>query len=745
MKEHSLIPVDCCSIVPAVPIFDLNSEYSPQGDQAQAIAKLTKSVLAGNRHQTLLGVTGSGKTFTMANMIANVGRPTLIMSHNKTLAAQLYSEFKNFFPNNSVEYFVSYFDYYQPEAYIARTDTFIEKDSNVNDEIERLRLSSMGALLTRRDVIVVASVSCIYGLGSPEDYEGMMLPVKVGDILTRETFLTKLVDMMYERNDIAFMRSKFRVRGDVVEVFPAYLEDEAIRVEFFGDEIERISAFDPLTGTMRKQIPGFTFYPAKQFVTPMDKMRKAIKAIRIELDERVAEFEKAGKLLEAQRIKMRTEYDIEMMQEMGFCQGIENYSRHLTGREPGATPGTLLDFFPKDFLAFIDESHVSIPQIGGMYEGDRSRKTVLVEHGFRLPSALDNRPLRFPEFMGKVPQLVYVSATPAPFELENSVVGNTGFVAKIKAPTDAQASSLKLSNSLVRISGSAQSVDSFDVSTKGKHLIVEQIIRPTGLLDPIVTMKPLKGQIDETMELCRVRIEQGERVLVTTLTKRTAEDLTDYLRNLNFRVRYLHSEIDAIERVEILRALRAGDFDILVGINLLREGLDLPEVSLVCILDADKEGFLRSETSLLQTAGRAARHVNGEVVLFADNITGSIQALLNISASRRQRQEDHNTKYNITPQTVKRAVQESLHTYQSGREIEEGVMREEPGGYAVTEVLRELEMEMADAASKLEYERAALLRDQIRELKRQMGQSVDAPMSRQSVKYETVKKRRGKK
>jgi excinuclease ABC subunit B len=723
--------------------FQLNSEYSPQGDQAQAIAKLTKSVVAGNRHQTLLGVTGSGKTFTMANIIAQVGKPALILSHNKTLAAQLYSEFRSFFPHNAVEYFVSYFDYYQPEAYIARTDTYIEKDSNVNDEIERLRLSSMGGLLTREDVIVVASVSCIYGLGSPEDYEGMMLPVKVGEIITRQHFLTRLVDMMYERNDISFTRSKFRARGDVVEVFPAYLEDEAIRVEFFGDEIERISAFDPLTGTVRSKLPGYTFYPAKQFVTPMDKLRKAIKAIRAELDERVAEFEKQGKLLEAQRIKMRTEYDIEMMQEMGFCQGIENYSRHLTGREPGATPGTLLDFFQGDFLTFVDESHATIPQIGGMYEGDRSRKTVLVEHGFRLPSALDNRPLRFPEFMEKMHQMVYVSATPAPFEYENSVVGNTGYIAKIKE-TAAAASLKPKASSLARISGSAQSLDSFDVTTRGKHLIVEQIIRPTGLLDPVVTMKPLKGQIDETMELCRQRIEKGERVLVTTLTKRTAEDLTDYLRNLNFRVRYLHSEIDAIERVEILRALRAGDFDILVGINLLREGLDLPEVSLVCILDADKEGFLRSETSLLQTAGRAARHVNGEVVLFADQITGSIKALLNISAYRRDRQQKHNEKHDITPQTVKRAVQESLHAYEAGRQVEESVVKEEAGGYAVTEVLRELQSEMADAAGKLEYERAALLRDQIRELKRQMGMADDAPLPRQKVTYESGKKRGGK-
>ncbi len=704
-------------------LFQLNSEYSPQGDQAQAIAKLTKSVLAGNRHQTLLGVTGSGKTFTMANMIANTGKPALILSHNKTLAAQLYSEFKNFFPHNSVEYFVSYFDYYQPEAYIARTDTYIEKDSSVNDEIERLRLSSMGALLTRKDVIVVASVSCIYGLGSPEDYEGMMLPVKTGDVITREHFLTRLVDMLYERNDIAFTRGKFRARGDVVEVFPAYLDNEAMRFEFFGDEIERISVFDPLTGTANMTLPGYTIYPAKQFVTPMDKLRKAIKTIRVELDERVAEFERTGRLLEAQRIKMRTEYDIEMMQEMGFCQGIENYSRHLTGRPPGSTPGTLLDFFPDDFITFVDESHATIPQIGGMYEGDRSRKTVLVEHGFRLPSALDNRPLRFPEFMAKMKQMVYVSATPARFEIENSVVGNAGYIPHKREREAGDNSPLPVLTP--RISGSAQTIESFDVTTKGRNLIVEQIIRPTGLLDPVVTVKPLKGQIDETMELCRQRVEKGERILVTTLTKRTAEDLTDYLRNLNFRVRYLHSEIDAIERVEILRALRAGDFDILVGINLLREGLDLPEVSLVCILDADKEGFLRSETSLMQTAGRAARHINGEVVLFADIMTGSIKNLLSISAHRRERQQEHNIKHNITPQTVKRAVQESLHTIYAAREVEESVVRDESGGYAVNEVLHELQAEMADAASRLEYERAALLRDQIRELKRQIGMAED--------------------
>ncbi|WP_343162113.1 excinuclease ABC subunit UvrB [Phragmitibacter flavus] len=725
-------------------MFELNSEYSPQGDQAQAIAKLTKSMLAGNMHQTLLGVTGSGKTFTMANIIANVGKPTLIMSHNKTLAAQLYSEFKNFFPNNAVEYFVSYFDYYQPEAYIPRTDTYIEKDSNVNDEIERLRLSSMGALLSRQDVIVVASVSCIYGLGSPEDYEGMMVPVHVGMQMQREVFLTKLVDMLYERNDIAFTRGKFRARGDVVEVFPAYLDNEAIRVEFFGDEIDRISVFDPLTGAAMHQLQNYTLNPAKQFVTPMEKLKRAIVSIRAELDERVALFEREGRLLEAQRIRMRTEYDIEMMQEMGFCQGIENYSRHLTGRPTGGTPGTLLDFFPGKLQVFLDESHATVPQIGGMYEGDRSRKTVLVEHGFRLPSALDNRPLRFPEFMDKVEQVLYVSATPGRFEIENSVVGNVGFRDTKKEHKDSGISAA-LPKPTVRVSGSAEPLEKFDVATKGRALIVEQIIRPTGLLDPVVTMKPLKGQIDETMELCRARIEKGERVLVTTLTKRTAEDLTDYLRNLDFKVRYLHSDIDAIERVEILRALRAGSFDVLVGINLLREGLDLPEVSLVCILDADKEGFLRSETSLLQTAGRAARHINGEVVLFADQVTDSIQALLNISAYRRDRQERHNTKHGITPQTVKRAVQESLHGWEAGRQVEESVVKEEAGGFEVTEVLRELEQEMAEAAGKLEYEKAALLRDQIRELKKQAGLPEDATMmNRKPVKYGFKKGKKGK-
>jgi excinuclease ABC subunit B len=707
--------------------FKLNTEYEPCGDQAQAIEKLVKSIRAGNRHQTLLGVTGSGKTFTMANIIAQVGKPALVFSHNKTLAAQLYSEFKNFFPENAVEYFVSYFDYYQPEAYIPRTDTYIEKDSNVNEEIERLRLSSMGGLITRKDVIVIASVSCIYGLGSPEDYEGMMLPLHVGMEMSRETLLTRLVDMLYERNEYELKRGAFRARGDVVEVVPAYLDSEGIRIEFFGDEIERISAVDVLTGTVTLKMPNYTIFPAKQFVTPGDKLKKAIVKIREEMTERVAWFEQEGKLLEAQRLRMRTEHDIEMMQEMGFCQGIENYSRHLTGREPGATPGTLLDFFPDDFLCLVDESHATIPQIGGMYEGDRSRKTVLVEHGFRLPSALDNRPLKFPEFMDAVGQMVYVSATPARFEIENSIVGNEEYIAHQRDRTGVEKGlPAALPAISVRVSGSSQPVDKFDVTTKGKPLVVEQIIRPTGLLDPVITIKPLKGQIDETIELCRQRIEKNERVLVTTLTKRTAEDLTDYLRNIDMKVRYLHSDIDAIERVEILRSLRKGDCDVLVGINLLREGLDLPEVSLVCILDADKEGFLRSETSLIQTAGRAARHVNGEVVLFADLETRSIRALLSVSGHRRQVQIDYNEKHGITPQTVRRAVQESLHTLGKAKEIEEGVLREGGGSdFVVTEVIRELEGEMAEAASKMEFERAALLRDQIRELKKQAGMNPD--------------------
>jgi excinuclease ABC subunit B len=686
--------------------FRLVSSFGTQGDQAAAIAKLLLSLRAGNRHQTLLGVTGSGKTFTMANVIAEIGRPTLVMSHNKTLAAQLYSEFRNFFPENAVEYFVSYFDYYQPEAYIPRSDTYIEKDSSINDEIERLRLSAMGSLLTRRDVVVVASVSCIYGLGSPEDYEGMMLPIRVGMTMDRDRFLGSLIEMLYERNDVGFGRGKFRVRGDVVDVQPAYLDREALRVEFFGDEIERIAVIDPLTGAVTSTLDHYTFQPAKQFVTPADKMRRAVRAIREELEERVEWFERQGKLVEAQRIRQRTEYDLDMMQEMGFCQGIENYSRHLTGREPGATPGTLLDFFPNDFLTILDESHATVPQIGGMYEGDRSRKTTLVDYGFRLPSALDNRPLRFDEFMERTGQRLYVSATPARFEIENSFVGNEAY--RLPDRADGSERGVRPSRTVTSLAPK-----DFDAERPGFPLVVEQIIRPTGLLDPGVTVRPLAAQIDETIELCRQRVERGERVLVTTLTKRTAEDLCDYLRGMDFRVRYLHSDIGAIERVEILRALRAAECDVLIGINLLREGLDLPEVSLVCILDADKEGYLRSETSLIQTAGRAARHERGEVVLFADNMTRSIRRLLEVTNYRRERQMTYNLEHDIIPRSVQRPVQRSLHVFLRGEGADENRVRDEAVDVDTAAVIGELEDEMAEAAGRLEFERAALLRDQI--------------------------------
>ncbi|MBV9130416.1 MAG: excinuclease ABC subunit UvrB, partial [Verrucomicrobia bacterium] len=558
--------------------FDLSSQFRPRGDQQQAIDQLVRSLEAGNRHQTLLGVTGSGKTFTAANVVAALNKPTLVISHNKTLAAQLYSEFKQFFPNNAVEYFVSYFDYYQPEAYIPRTDTYIEKDSSINEEIERLRLSATSSLLSRDDVIVVASVSCIYGLGSPEDYANMVCPVVKGQKISRELLLAKLVDMLYERNDLALTRGRFRARGDVVEVHPATFDEEAIRLEFFGDEIDLIARFDPLTGQPMERLDRFTFYPAKQFVTPYEKMQRALKAIREELDDRVKWFEGHSKFLEAQRIKMRTEFDLEMMQEMGFCSGIENYSRHLSGRPAGSRPYTLLDFFPKDFLLIIDESHATIPQIGGMYEGDRSRKTVLVEYGFRLPSAMDNRPLNFQEFMEMVHQILYISATPAAFEIQNSVVGNKTYIPHSRSRIGQPETEPAL---IPMLTGRSEAT--LAVHTPGTRLAAQQIIRPTGLLDPKITVRPLKNQIDETIELCRHRTENAERVLITTLTKRTAEDLTDYLRDVGLKVRYLHSEIDAIERVEILRSLRSGEFDILVGINLLREGLDLPEVSMVCI------------------------------------------------------------------------------------------------------------------------------------------------------------------
>src|SRR5438552_51183 len=738
--------------------FQLESNYQPRGDQRQAIAKLLKSVKAGNRNQTLLGVTGSGKTFTIANDIKILDMPTLIISHNKTLAAQLYSKFKQFFPRNAVENFVSYFDYYQPEAYIPRSDTYIEKDSSINEEIERLRLAATSALLSRRDTIVVASVSCIYGITSPEDYLQMLLTVKQGQHISREAVLSRLNEMLYERNDMNFSRGRFRVRGDVVEVYPGSADEEGVRIEFFGDEIEAITKFDPLTGHAHESLSVITFFPAKQFVTPADKLNRALRTIREELEQRIVELESQNKLLEAQRLRMRTEYDLEMLQEMGFCNGIENYSRHLSGRAPGSKPYTIIDFFPKDFLVVIDESHATIPQIGGMYEGDRSRKTVLVNYGFRLPSALDNRPLNFDEFMKLTKQLIYVSATPAEFEIQNSVTGNKGYVPHrrqrigadepvpfvlpgetVAAVYDRRNKTdgtrrAPLQQTNVQISPTDDPPERFDVKTPGAPLVVEQIIRPTGLLDPRVTVKPLKNQIDDTIELCRQRVEKAERVLITTLTKRTAEDLADYLRDVGLKVRYLHSDIDTIERVEILRGLRAADFDILVGINLLREGLDLPEVSLVCILDADMEGFLRSQTSLIQTAGRAARHINGELVLFADQITQSMEALISISEYRRTKQMEYNEKHGITPQTVRRAVQESLHTILRGREIAASVIQEAGGNFDLTELLRELEEEMQTASANLEFERAALLRDQIMEVKSGAGITKIEP-KRRPVKY----------
>jgi len=656
-------------------MFELVSPYQPAGDQPQAIAKLTEGVLSGAKHQVLLGVTGSGKTFTVANVIRNFKKPTLVISHNKTLAAQLYAEFKGFFPHNAVEYFVSYFDYYQPEAYIPRTDTYIEKDSSINDEIERLRLSTMSSLFSRRDVVVVASVSCIYGIGSKEDYEAMVIPIRTGMELTRDHLLHRMVDLQYTRNDIEFTRGQFRVRGDTVEVCPAGRED-GLRVEFFGDQIERITRFEPLTGEKLESLPAVTIYPGKQFVTPAEKLRPALLSIRAELGERIAWFEKHGKLLEAQRLKMRTEYDLEMMEEMGFCSGIENYSRHLSRRTPGSRPCTLFDFFPKDFLLVIDESHATVPQIGGMYEGDRSRKTVLVEHGFRLPSALDNRPLNFEEFQSMQPQTLYVSATPMAREVQWAA---------------------------------------------GR--VVELVVRPTGLIDPKVTIKPLAGQIDDLINECRKRADSKERVLVTTLTKRTAEELTDYLREIGILVQYLHSEIDAIERVEVLRALRKGEFDVLVGINLLREGLDLPEVSLVAILDADKEGFLRSETSLIQTAGRAARHLNGEVILYADTRTQSIQRFLAVTEYRRQKQLAYNVEHNITPRSVIRAVEESLSTYKQTSNKARAFLNETGVDIDLNETIKEVEQEMITAANNLEFEKAALLRDQVRELKRALDGS----------------------
>jgi excinuclease ABC subunit B len=647
-------------------LFKLNSDYQPTGDQPQAIDKLVASIRAGHRDQTLLGVTGSGKTFTMANVIAQCERPTLIISHNKTLAAQLYSEFKSFFPENAVEYFVSYYDYYQPEAYVPSSDTFIEKDSSINEEIERLRIATTSSLVSRRDVVVIASVSCIYGLGSPEAFTAMRIQLRRGAPLGRNVLLSRLVDSLYERNDYDLKRGCFRVRGDVVDVMPAYSE-QGVRVEFFGDDVDAISEFDPTTGEVLRPLEQFDLYPANQYVTTRGRLEPALVSIKAELEERVAFFEKNGQYLEAQRVRMRTNYDLEMLQEMGFCSGIENYSRHLNGRQAGDRPSCLIDFFPKDFLLMIDESHATVPQIGGMYNGDLARKQTLVNFGFRLPSALDNRPQSFVEFRQITGQTLYVSATPTEFEIKNSAV------------------------------------------------VAEQLVRPTGLLDPEITVHSTKGQVEHLIGEIRGAVEAGERVLVTTLTKRLSEDLTSYLREAKIRVEYLHSDIDAIERVEILRNLRLGNFDVLVGINLLREGLDLPEVALVAILDADKEGFLRSETSLIQTAGRAARHEKGRVIFYADTITNSIRRTMEVVTHRRERQLAYNVAHGITPRSVKRTAQASLHTYDGSGERDEAAVAEAIDDVAA--VIAELEDEMQEAAGRLEFERAALLRDQINALK----------------------------
>jgi excinuclease ABC subunit B len=669
-------------------LFKLSSDYQPTGDQPQAIERLVASLRAGNRHQTLLGVTGSGKTFTMANVIAQLQRPTLIMSHNKTLAAQLYSEFKNFFPENAVEYFVSYYDYYQPEAYIASSDTFIEKDSSRNEELERLRMSTTSSLVSRKDVIVIASVSCIYGLGSPQEFTEMRIALRRGAPLGRQRLLERLVDNIYERNDYELKPGRFRVRGDVVDIMPSYLE-QGLRVEFFGEDIESLAEFDPTTGEVLRPLEQFDLYPANQYVTSRGKLDPAIAAIKRELDERVAYFEGRGQLLEAQRIRMRTNYDLEMLQEMGFCNGIENYSRHLTGRKEGERPFCLIDFFPKDFLLMVDESHATIPQIGGMFNGDRARKTTLVNFGFRLPSALDNRPQAFAEFEAVTGQTLYVSATPAEFELNRSAV------------------------------------------------VAEQLVRPTGLLDPEITIRPTKGQVENLIAEIRAAATAGERVLVTTLTKRLSEDLTTFLREAKIRVEYLHSDIDAIERVEILRNLRLGNFEVLIGINLLREGLDLPEVALVAILDADKEGFLRSETSLIQTAGRAARHEKGRVIFYADKITDSIRRTRDAVNYRREKQIAYNLEHGITPRSVKRAAQSSLHVYDgSGEGGAEAAVAE--GVDDVAAVVAELEEEMQTAANRLEFERAAVIRDQINALK--SGDFKKAAAARKSQDYPQAKR-----
>lgn len=664
--------------------FKLVSSFQPQGDQQKAIELLVRGLEEGLRFQTLLGVTGSGKTFTMANVIAAVNKPTLIISHNKTLAAQLYGEFKQFFPENAVEYFISYYDYYQPEAYVPTTDTYIEKDSSINDEIEKLRLKATSALLERQDVIIVASVSCIYGIGSPEDYKDMLLILEKGQSIRRQAVLEQLIQMQYNRNDLDFKRGAFRVRGDIVDIFPAY-DDYIIRLEFFGDEVDRIAYLEPITHKKLAQPPSTIIFPATHFVTTEAKLHQAILRIQAELEQRLTEFRTAGKLLEAQRLEQRTKYDIEMMLELGYCSGIENYSRHIAGRSEGERPACLIDFYPKDFLLFIDESHATIPQLRAMYNGDRARKSTLVEYGFRLPSALDNRPLKFEEFESLIHQAIFVSATPGLYELEQC-----------------------------------------------GGQVIEQIIRPTGLPDPEIEVRPIANQIDDLIHEIRLRAERGERVLVTTLTKRMAEDLTDYLANIRIRVRYLHSEIDALERMDILRDLRLGEFDVLVGINLLREGLDLPEVSLVAILDADKEGFLRSERSLMQTAGRAARHVNGKVIFYADQITDSMRTVIDETNRRRNIQIEFNQKYHIIPKTVVKSKAEILQTtsvadhYLEDLQSNTKTMVAEPEPDFITAIskeekqqqIEELKKKMKEAVRNLEFEKAALYRDRIEALEK---------------------------
>jgi len=659
--------------------FQLVSPFQPAGDQPQAIERLVEGLRQSRSHQTLMGVTGSGKTFTMANVIAQYGRPTLVMSHNKTLAAQLYSEFKEFFPENAVRYFVSYYDYYQPEAYIPQRDIYIEKDAAINEEIERLRLACTSALVSREDVLVVASVSCIYGLGSPEDYRKMMVRLQLGDLIDRDQMLMKFVDIQYERNDVSFERGKFRVRGDVVELWPAY-EEFGYRIELFGDEVERLATVDPLTGGVLETHQEMYVYPAKHFVLPEERIQGAVESIGAELEQRLKELKEQGKLLEAQRLGARTRYDMEMLMEVGYCSGIENYSRHLAGRKPGETPTTLLDFFPRDSLLILDESHVTVPQIRGMFAGDFSRKSTLVEHGFRLPSAIDNRPLRFDEWEAKFDRRLLVSATPGNYE--------------------------------VAMSGGE---------------VVEQVIRPTGLIDPVVRVEPARGQVPALLQEVKARAARGERVLITTLTKRLAEDLSRYLKEQGLKCKWLHSELDAFERVTILRELREGAFDALVGVNLLREGLDLPEVSMVCILDADKEGFLRSETSLIQTIGRSARHVNAEVVLFADKMTASMQRAIDETQRRRTMQLEYNAKHGITPETIIKAIRRGIEDEVQARTIARKAVGRDEATDASLEYISALEAEMLEAAEKLEFERAAALRDKIIEVRSARGDGPRRP------------------